>query len=60
LQDLLSQSYGSQCGNENYDKRVDITNDGKINALDISPLSGNAKNEAWCSEQLNKALNPCE
>jgi hypothetical protein len=59
LQDLLSQSYGSQCGNENYDKRVDITNDGKINALDISPLSGNAKNEAWCSEQLNKALNPC-
>jgi hypothetical protein len=59
LQDLLSQSYGSQCGNENYDKRIDITNDGKINALDISPLSGNAKNEAWCSEQLNKALNPC-
>jgi hypothetical protein len=59
LMGLFNSSYQSSCGNSKYDLRTDFTNDGIVDALDISLLSGNYGNYEWCNEQLEKTYNPC-
>jgi hypothetical protein len=52
-------AYGSRCGQDGYNKTADFTNDGKIDALDISPWNGNVYNATWCLAQINKQNDPC-
>ena len=56
----LTNAYGSECGDANYDPIADIYIDGKIDFEDLMVLATNYGNEAWCEDQLQSTSNPCE
>ena len=67
LNTVLTNAYGSQCGDEKYNPVADFggylgdpQKDGKVNFDDLMVFATNSTNETWCKEQLQSTTNPCE
>ncbi|HDQ16172.1 MAG TPA: hypothetical protein ENN45_03850 [Bacteroidetes bacterium] len=60
LNTILTNAYGSKCGDAKYNKVADVDNSKKIDFDDLMIFATNAQNEAWCKEQLEKIFNPCD
>lgn len=60
LMSQIAAAIGATCGNGKYDYVADINNDKTVDVLDLSLVGKNIGNEAWCSNAVSNAKNPCK
>jgi len=67
LNTILTNAYNTKCGDAKYNSVADFggylgdpQKDGKVDFEDLMIFATNAENEAWCQEQLESTINPCE
>jgi len=59
LQNGITESFGTTCGDEKYDPVFDLNKDKWITGADRSLLYGHINDEGWCNEMKNSTVNPC-
>jgi len=57
---MVLEKYGSKCGDDNYDRVVDVTKDGKIDLYDSIKVNSYCGSDGeWCMNRLNDHNDPC-
>jgi len=59
LNNLITSSSYTSCGNVNYDKRADLDKDKSVNQFDLSLFVPHNTDETWCEERLADNTDPC-
>ena len=56
----VRDNYRAKCGDTDYNPVFDFNKDGVINISDLTLITTNQNNEAWCKKKKASTVNPCE